>query len=287
METAAAESIKAKIETESTSAMVQTANTTVFDHLFQVNTQYEMIDQYVSRRFGFSGPLVVFFQENPGVAMSICLKQEEIMLGMRSSLVRSDDMNKVLKDQIDHMTALHAEERQLNTDLRLEIQEKLMDQYAKAYLVRANRLAVEIGLREHAVKTKSCKKTLTDRYRHFLNTEILDSKTKKLSPQSIEFTNSLRDVVGWTIEEDRLLDSLDRLVHTLCEQLHDNLNKFHGRGTGIAVGGNQPTATALALVVMHLQKCKSSVLDEVLIVDQDAQIKGKLRDAVISCDGLS
>lgn len=128
METAAAESIKARIETtESTSTMVQTANTTVFDHVFQVNTQYEMIDQYVSRRFGFSGPLVVFFQENPGVAMSICLKQEEIMLGMRGSLVRSDDMNKVLKDQIDHMTALHAEERQLNTDLRLEIQEKLMD----------------------------------------------------------------------------------------------------------------------------------------------------------------
>jgi hypothetical protein len=38
---------------------------------------------------------------------------------------------------------------------------------------------------------------------------------------------------------------------------------------------------------MHLQKCKSSVLDEVLLVDQDAQIKGKLRDAVISSDGLS
>jgi hypothetical protein len=130
-----AESINAKIKTESTSAMIQTANTTVIDHHFQVNTQYEMIDQYVSRRFGFSGQLVVFFKENPGVAMSICLKQEEIMLGMRSSLKCSDDMNKMLKDQIDHMTALHAEERQLHNNLRLEIQEKLMDQYAKAYLV--------------------------------------------------------------------------------------------------------------------------------------------------------
>ena len=274
------ESINARVGTSSTISMIQTADATVLDQQFEVNMQYEMIHQFVSRNFGFNGPLLNFFNENSGVAMSICLMQEELMLGMRSSLKRSDEMNRMLSDQIEQMKQSHVEERRLGNDLRVEIQEKLMEQYAKAYLVRGNRLAVEIGLRQHADKTKSCKKTLTDRYRHFLTTEVIDAKTKKLSPQSIEFVNNLKEITGWAIEEGRLLDSLDRLVHTLCEQLHDNLTKFYGKEIGVAVGGNQPTATALALVVMHLQKCKTSVLGEVLIINQDSQVKGKLRNSV-------
>jgi hypothetical protein len=94
--------------------------------------QYEMIHQFVSRNFGFDGPLVNFFKENPGVAMSICLKQEELMLGMRSSLKRSDEMNRTLKDHIEQMKQSHAEKRRLGNDLRVEIQELLMEQYAQA-----------------------------------------------------------------------------------------------------------------------------------------------------------
>ena len=104
------ESINARVGTSSTISMIQTADATVLDQQFEVNMQYEMIHQFVSRNFGFNGPLLNFFKENPGVAMSICLKQEELMLGMRSSLKRSDEMNRMLSDQIEQMKQSHVKE---------------------------------------------------------------------------------------------------------------------------------------------------------------------------------
>ena len=51
--------------------------------MHSAGVQYELIEQYVPRVYGFTGPLLDFFTTQPEAALSVCMKQEEIVIFLR------------------------------------------------------------------------------------------------------------------------------------------------------------------------------------------------------------
>jgi len=161
----------------------------------------------------------------------------------------------------------------LNDQLQ-EMKLKALSEEAKMRVIVNNRALIEIAIARY-----DCTVSLTEGVRTFVMGHLLAGPKNTLSEYSRRVCGQLRHF-GFAGKEQSVSKELANLMHEISKPLHA-MQVSSTIDRGYVVGGDQPHAEALAIMIAKLQETKLVEGLDVLLVDGRGKCRCVLRDGEI------
>ncbi len=238
-----------------------------------------------------------YTQKNPMVVLQMANDQEEMLLKevalLQQMLLKevafvqklSEEKDKVdklsdkLSEQKDKLSEQKDNVKQLLDDKITSLEGELLQIKAKTEAVCANRIVLEVGLLQWDRKEKKNIKGSGSRCSQFVQKNLADEK--QLLGDSADQLQNLGKKQLVVADVDVIRDC-GRLFNTYSSMAHYDTNPMSTVGRkGIFIGGKQPEAAMLSLVMLKLQQlgCFSATL---VVLDEDCKTElCTLQDGVV------
>ena len=161
----------------------------------------------------------------------------------------------------------------LNDQLQ-EMKLKALSEEAKMRVVVNNRALIEIAIARY-----DCTMSLTEGVKTFVKGHLLAGPKNTLNEYSRRVCGQLRHF-GFAGKEQSVSKELANLMHEISKPLHA-MQVSSTIDRGYVVGGDQPHAEALAIMIAKLQERKLVEGLDVLLVDGRGKCRCVLRDGEI------
>ncbi len=156
---------------------------------------------------------------------------------------------------------------------------------SRNHAVVANRIVVEAAMRTYDARKVAARHgsvpKLSARYSFFLGDFVLQRSMRYLSDSSKAFLMEISNVTHLaTPPEHEIVNELRSLIDTASEPNHYSFRATEGLDPSICMSGGLAMATAMALVVLHLQH--QALWTEPIVILNDQLIpQYKLVDGVV------